>query len=712
MSLVTLIGRALGVLAILCGMAGAAEVEEMDRSADSVVVPWHSVKAQDADFEVIDDTYVITTTGEDPFIRFELPIAKRIDRDWYLSMETFCTEGVSNVHFYAGRQPTHEDFVSLPDVDSSEGWTTYHVNLSRLAPDAISPDRSTPVRIDWGTREGVRLSVRNVRLRPATDRERKQVESRSRIRHRKEALDEQIAEYLQTIKPISIDRIDHRDRSILVQGQLAPGVSNERLWLVPRRGHELSALPITEVPSSARFAIEVVDRHFEIQIPAGPNSPLRYPGVRFQVMRQTEDGIEMVSAARYPDNLGSVDARPVPPPPALQAAKGLTCLDTRFTSDQIRDLGLRHGNVNLVMNNLIRTTPASGYQSIKLRGRDVYYDVRRTRAIDRKIEMLRRADLTVAAILLIPHRSRSGSPIIHPDADPAGVYAMPNLTTGEGVDVFTLTCDFLADRYSPSHDEGDSGEVVVDRRIDHWIVHNEVDAGWSWTNMGEQPMNVYLDHYFRSMRIVDAAVRARNPHATAFISLTHMWNQGNPKPWRWYPAKFVMETLVKHTETEGDFPWGVAFHPYPESLWEADTWNDDVGDDVETSTISIKNIEVLDRFMHSERVRRSDGTVRPVLLSEQGFHAPAEKPESLQVQAAALLYTFEKIRRCPSVIAFDYHRPVDHPNEGGLRLGLRGLPSPDYPIGQTKPGWNVYQAIGTPGEADLREQYEHYWLAP
>ncbi|TWU03119.1 DUF5722 domain-containing protein [Neorhodopirellula pilleata] len=710
-SVFQLICRSLGTVAFLSCCALFCDRAVAD-DHEPVAISWHAARVHDADFKVVDDTYLITTTGNDPFIQFELPVAKAIGRDWYLSMETFCTEGVASVEGYAGRHPTHDDLVNLPNVDSSEGWTTYHVNLSRLAPAALDPDRPTPFRIDWGMKKGVRLSVRNVRLRPATDQEREQLESESRIRREKELLDEQIDQYIQSPKPVSIERVEHQDQSILIQGHVKPGVATDQLWLVPRRGHEISALPITTKQPSDKYPIDVVNHRFEVQIPAGPNAPLRYPGVRFQVIRKIADQVDLVSAARYPDQLDPELARSLPPVPSLQAAKGLTCLDVRFTSEQIRDLGLQHGSVNVVMNDLIRMTPAPGYEPITIRGREVYYDIHRTRGLDRNIEMLRRADLTVAAILLIPLRSRSGSPIVHPDADPAGVYAMPNLTTGEGVDVFTLTCDFLADRYSQGDNGNGTEPGFVDRRVDHWIVHNEVDAGWSWTNMGEQPMNVFLDHYFRSMRIVDAAVRNRNPHATAFISLTHMWNQGNPKPWRWYPAKSIMEALMAHCETEGDFPWGLAFHPYPESLWEADTWNDNIENDFDAATISIKNIEVLDRFMHTERARRSDGTVRPVLLSEQGFHSPEDRPDSLQIQAAALLYTFEKIRRCPSVVAFDYHRPVDHPNEGGLRLGLRGLPTSEHPIGRAKPGWDVYRAIGTPAEAALREQYEPLYAAP
>lgn len=700
-------------LVVTCDWQRRTHAATPDKTNPSIPIAWNAnqIRINDLEFQFEDDSLVLTTTGDDPFIQFEMPAAPVIDRDWFLSMETFCTKGIARMHFYTGRRPTQANHVVLPDLDSSEGWTTYDVNLSRLVPKALNPNEPSPVRIDFGTRPGIRLSVRNVRLRRATDREYEQLESESRIRRQKEELDQRINQYYTTSTPVSIDRIEHQAESISIKGHVEPGTSGDQLWLVPRRAEEISAVPIKNLANVQKFPIALVNNGFELKIPTGRNAPMRYPGVRFQVVHQTTDQIDMVSAARYPDQLDIRDARDLSPTPPMQAAKGLTCLDIRFTADQIRDLGLTHGNINIVMNDLIRKTPSPGYEPITLRGREIYYNLGRARVIDRNVQMLRRADLTVAAILLVGLRNRSHSPIVHPDADPAGVYSMPNLTSGDAADVYALTCDFLADRYCddvPSLGHGD-GTNRGHGRIDHWIVHNEVDAGWSWTNMGEQPMNVFLDHYFRSMRIVDAAVRARNPHGRAFISLTHMWNQGDPKPWRWYPAKAIMEALLVHCQTEGDFPWGLAFHPYPESLWEADTWNDDVEDHIETAKITIKNIEVLDRYMHTERVRQSDGAVRPVLLSEQGFHAPADKPERLQVQAAALLYTFEKLRQCPSILAFDYHRPVDHPNEGGLRLGLRGLSSREHPIGEEKPAWNVYRAIGTDAEADLLDQYRHHW---
>jgi hypothetical protein len=279
---------------------------------------------------------------------------------------------------------------------------------------------------------------------------------------------------------------------------------------------------------------------------------------------------------------------------------------------------------------------------------------------------------------------------------------MPDLTDRKSTERYAAILEVLGERYS--------GRYAQHGRIDHWIAHNEVDYGWQWTNMGEQPMEVFMDHYVRSMRMIDAATRQHNPNARVFISLTHRWKTTNNRPWKTYAPKAMLEWLLRNSRVEGDFPWGVAYHPYPQSLWKADFWNDTrVSDDFETELITIKNLQVLDRFMHLPSSRMADGRVRPVICSEQGFHADPSDPLQLQVQAAALLLTWKKLRGCPSILAFDYHRPSDHPREGGLRLGLRGLPTESNRLGETKPAWEVYSAIGTDREAELVERYRSVW---
>ncbi|TVP80199.1 MAG: hypothetical protein EA353_04540, partial [Puniceicoccaceae bacterium] len=99
-----------------------------------------------------------------------------------------------------------------------------------------------------------------------------------------------------------------------------------------------------------------------------------------------------------------------------------------------------------------------------------------------------------------------------------------------------------------------------------------------------------------------------------------------------------------------------------------------------------------------------EGSVRTVLLSEQGFHTPDYSEASMQDKAAAIAYTWAKILPLESVETFHYHRWVDHPLEGGLKVGLRTLPEADKPFGDRKePAFTVFSALETEDHAEVVE---------
>jgi hypothetical protein len=128
---------------------------------------------------------------------------------------------------------------------------------------------------------------------------------------------------------------------------------------------------------------------------------------------------------------------------------------------------------------------------------------------------------------------------------------MPNLTTPEGVHAYRAALAFLAKRYAG----GPHG------RITHWILHNEVDQAFAWSNMGEQPMDIVMDHYVRSMRLAYLSARQFNPSAKVFISLTHHWTAPEGKSLQHCRPKEMLDRLADYSRLEGDFEWGVAYHP-------------------------------------------------------------------------------------------------------------------------------------------------------
>jgi hypothetical protein len=301
--------------------------------------------------------------------------------------------------------------------------------------------------------------------------------------------------------------------------------------------------------------------------------------------------------------------------------------------------------------------------------------------------------------LLVPRLDRQselGQVLTHPDAAD-GHFSMPNVATAEGAQLFAATIDFLASRYS--------GENEAHGRITNWILGNEIDAGWIWTNSGEKTAHEYMDEYVRALRMVQSIVLSHDPQAKAFVSLTHCWAKPfAEQPLRFYAGRELLEILLRQCDVEGDFDWGIAYHPYPQDLFQPRFWNDDLArDDFDTPKITFHNISVLDRWLHQPRYLH-DGRVRTVLLSEQGFHTPDYSAEAEQVQAAAVALSWRKVLSLESVEAIHYHRWIDHPDEGGLRLGLRRLADPSAAeLHPKKLAWDVFRALGTTEESAATE---------
>lgn len=183
-----------------------------------------------------------------------------------------------------------------------------------------------------------------------------------------------------------------------------------------------------------------------------------------------------------------------------------------------------------------------------------------------------------------------------------------------------------------------------------------------------------------------------------FVSLTHHWaDKGEP---RWYGSKRLLELLVRQCLVEGDFPWALAYHPYPQDLTKPRTWEDDQATfTFDTKKITPKNIEVLDAYMKLPELLYQ-GKIRPVHLSENGFNSPDYSEKSLEDQAAAMAFAWKKITPLESIRIWHYHNWIDNRGEGGLKIGLRKFPDDaDEPLGK-KPIWNLYQKFATENEDD------------
>lgn len=422
---------------------------------------------------------------------------------------------------------------------------------------------------------------------------------------------------------------------------------------------------------------------------------------RWRVFHQSGTEYKPISHAKYADDVYCHN--PDLPPAKFSSKKGIGGWNPRRLPkhpDELKELGVSAVTVNMNgIHQFATLAPSKGSEPFKWQGKTYFANTKSFAKFDAIFREAEESQLVVSAILLITNPGERKDPRIgllaHPDADKDGKFGMPNVTSTQSIEFYGAILNFMAERWSKEN--GKHG------RIHHWIVHNEVDAGWEWTNIGEKSAIQYMDIYIRSMRLIDLIARQYDPNARAFISLTHHWAQpGNEK---WYGSRRLLNLLSQFCEAEGDFPWGLAHHPYPQDLRNPRTWEDNQATfNFNTAKITPKNLEVLDAFMKlpSMRYRRR---IRQIHLSENGFNSKDYSPKSLEDQAAGMALAWKKMESLSSIKCWHYHNWIDNRHEGGLRIGLRKFPDdPDDPNGE-KPIWHLYKALGTTSEDRVCSQY-------
>ncbi|HMJ92014.1 MAG TPA: DUF5722 domain-containing protein, partial [Candidatus Acidoferrum sp.] len=265
-----------------------------------------------------------------------------------------------------------------------------------------------------------------------------------------------------------------------------------------------------------------------------------------------------------------------------------------------------------------------------------------------------------------------------------------NTATDEGRRWFRATIEFCSERWSrPDRKHG---------RVVGYIMGNEVNSHWWWANMGQVTMTEFADDYLRMMRLAHTAVRKHSSSARVYMSLEHHWNiryaAGDER--QSFPGRDFVDYFARQARAGGDFDWHIAFHPYPENLFEPRFWKDKSATTnvLTTPRITFKNIELLPAYLRRPKLRYNRQP-RRIILSEQGFHTPKGTNGEV-IQAAAYAYAYKKIETIDGIEAFILHRHVDHPREGGLLLGLRSYTPNSTEQRQKKKSWEVFRAADTP----------------
>lgn len=642
-----------------------------------------------------DETSDILTTGKDGHI-FTLPLTVDVAKtNTIFSFEYFCPTGVDFIQLYFYPLKDAVPFKMIRDVGSSEGWIEFKINIKEELQNWGK--KGDYLRIDFGNVPDLKIQIRNLNIRTLTEREKELAAKKEQIKAQEKILEQNLLTYLKTDRESKISNVLVKNNEIVITG--TSPLKNLYLAEVSIYEH------VTELKDFEFVTpVKVNDSEFEITVDRFVN---RHDFTqdrllsKWVLVEKINDSYNRISNARYQDSVVPKYTYPFVKPSTIKGLGGYSANREAPMSD-LDDLGITSATVNIWINSIFRSEPSEENIPFEYLGKTYYINKKAIEGYDKTMLSTVKNNIEVSAILLVGKAKQSpdktiGEILQHPDCDPAGIYSMPNVTTPEGVQYYSAILDFLADRYSrPDKKYG---------RIHHWIIHNEVDAGWVWTNAGEKEALVFMDLYHKSMRMSYNIARKYTLNSKVFITLTHYWNWTSNN--KFYLSKDLLEQLIMFSKTEGDFEWGIAQHPYPESLREPKTWLDKkVSFDFDTPLITFKNTEVLDAWVKQPEVLYKGKHKRTVYLSENGTNSPTYSEQDLKEQAAGMAYAMKKIKYLDGIDGFQYHNWQDHRKEGGLRIGLRRFPDDEEKPGAIKPVWYVYQAFGTDKEDEVYDQYK------
>ena len=371
--------------------------------------------------------------------------------------------------------------------------------------------------------------------------------------------------------------------------------------------------------------------------------------------------------------------------------------------DDALALGIEHAALNINLAQMLEIPARPNSLEFESGGEGFHFSRGYMEGMDARVKELSDHGIVVSLILLYYQSGREelDGIMLHPEYDRAAPNKLTafNTVTDEGRAYYRACIEFLAERYSRA--DGRHGKVW------NYIVGNEVNSHWFWSNMGRVTMEEFAEDYLQAMRITHEAVRKYSEHVRVYVSLEHHWNirypGGDEK--QAFAGKAFIDYFARRAREAGDFDWHVAFHPYPENLFECRTWLDKSAlPNAETPRITFKNIKVLTEYLKREPLLYQ-GKPRRVILSEQGFHSPPG-PEGEKLQAAAYCYAWVKVQHLDGIDSFILHRHVDHGQEGGLNLGLWSRDEQARHAAEPKAKKMIYDVFRLADTPDWREAFE------
>lgn len=637
-----------------------------------------------------DDSYTVKTTGGDPWattgaFKEDVPAECNV-----LEIEYQTEMGMSNLELFfmdvkTGIDPAHS--MSAGAVPSSKDLTTFSVRLKEYREKFNWGKKGDNLRIDFGNQPDNTIQIRKICLREMNDEEKKEEEEENNEAVNKEKYEQNIKDYLSKTYDCQITDVAVGENTINIQGSY----KGEGVFFLGEIPPFVDMFKVQKIETKTVLSEKAFKVELDRYVTVGGN---RYDRLlsKWAIFKEGVTQDEIVSHARYAD-VEKIYVKQNIEPVLLKSKKGLGGLiNHELLAHDLDALGIASATVNIPITNFMHLVEEPGDIAHAYGGKTYYFNAEYIRSsLDVVLEQTSMRNISVAGILLVPPTGDAGQLLKHPEFNGIAPYTMPNMTTMESTQCYAAALDFLAQRYSKTN-----------MRIAHWIIHNEVDGGSHWTNMGDKPVTTYMDTYLRSMRMCYNIVHQYDQHAEVFISFSHGWTIAAGGGW--YKVRDMLDLMNQFSNAEGDFFWSLACHSYPAQLGNPLTWDDAQATySMDTEYVTLKNLEVLDKWVHIEKNKYKKSIRRSVWLSEAGTCSPSYKEEDLQNQAAGFAFGWKKINALEGINGIQWHSWFDHLGDGA-KLGLRKYTAaPDN--GEIKPVWTTYQKAGTNEENAYFEQY-------
>lgn len=332
--------------------------------------------------------------------------------------------------------------------------------------------------------------------------------------------------------------------------------------------------------------------------------------------------------------------------------------------DDAMDLGVKHAGTDIMFQQILGSGIEYEYD-----GKIYHFSAPVMAEYDRTISALSGKGISVTAVIL------NGWSDTTPELMYPGVkktkdanHYMFNVVTPKGYEETRAIAAFLADRYDGSNPNYG--------KVSNWVIGNEVNNQKNWNYMGPTDLTNYVRTYLKAFRVFYTAIKTTSANDRVYMSLDFHWNNEADGKLK-YGGKSVVDAFNSIANVEGQFDWGLAYHPYPYPMTEPEFWDDDqtglVTNDFDSPIINFKNLNTLTDYFAQETLRTPSGHVRHIILTEQGFSAKSQtRGDVPYIQAAAFAYSYYLVDSNPYIDAYLLSRQVDGPSEValGTPLGL------------------------------------------